>query len=570
MSWSRRAFLNAGVATVAATGNFWVSEDAGARSAGDPKVFNELDAFIERYLRAMNAPGMTLVLADANGTRRVATYGFGDLARREPVRAGELFQIGSISKSFVALALMQLCDEGRLDLHKPVIEYLPWLRIASAYAPITTHHLLTHSAGLPDALEVILADRQDSHPVAWPPGAHFWYSNLGYSILGYLAAKLDGRALPEVIRERVFKPLSMNASTPFIDYSMIAREVRSYAPLLADRPYPVDGALREAPSLVVTDAAGCIASTAQDMGRYLAMLINAGRGPTAPLVSAASFERFATPHIRAADFGPTASYGYGIAVDKLDEATVLRHTGGMVSFMSSILVDTTNGVGCFASINAQQGYRPVPVTEYAVRLLRGEKSKPPAAPALVAPQEIEDAQDYTGTFKGEKASLQFVADGRRLFLVDADRRIPLARAGAANQFHVLDPAFDRFVMVFGRANPNGATPKEQGAVVEASWGGDWFVNAAYRGPRSFDVPAVWQSYAGHYRNDNPWLGSLRIIILKNRLTIDAMTPIEADGPLFRLRDEPVNTSWLRFEELVDGQCLRLKYNGSDFWRVPVP
>src|SRR5690606_5840411 len=101
-----------------------------------------------------------------------------------------------------------------------------------------------------------------------------------------------------------------------------------------------------------------------------------------------SFELFTKAHIEAKEFGPTASYGYGLAVDTLDGHKVVRHTGGMVSFMSSLLVDLDSGVGAFASINAQQGYRPTAVTQYAVQLMSAQRankalpSVPAANPAL--------------------------------------------------------------------------------------------------------------------------------------------------------------------------------------------
>ena len=102
----------------------------------------------------MNSPGLTLVLADRDAVQRVVHYGFGDLEARLAIGEDDLFQIGSISKSFVALALLQLRDEGKLDLDRPIVDYLPWLRIESKYAPITVHHLLTHSTGLPGAGDV--------------------------------------------------------------------------------------------------------------------------------------------------------------------------------------------------------------------------------------------------------------------------------------------------------------------------------------------------------------------------------------------------------------------------------
>ncbi len=128
----------------------------------------------------------------------------------------------------------------------------------------------------------------------------------------------------------------------------------------------------------MTTGAGCVAATAKDMGAYARMIANGGEGPNGRrLMSKESFGLFSKAHIVAGEFGPTASYGYGIAVDKLDGHNVVRHTGGMTSFMSSLLVDIDNGVGAFASVNAQQGYRPTAVTQFAVQLMREQQlSKP--------------------------------------------------------------------------------------------------------------------------------------------------------------------------------------------------
>ena len=108
-----------------------------------------------------------------------------------------MFQIGSITKSFIAIVLLQLREEGKLDLEKPILDYLPWLRIQSAFPPITTHHLLTHSSGLSAAWEVFLSDPSQRHIAAYAPGKQFYYNNLAYAVLGHLAWTLDGRELPD-------------------------------------------------------------------------------------------------------------------------------------------------------------------------------------------------------------------------------------------------------------------------------------------------------------------------------------------------------------------------------------
>ena len=568
MSITRRRILQAGVAgaSLIAMGRFQVSEANEAAGAGRyAAAWPALDRFVEQYMREMNSPGMTLVLADRGDVQRVVHYGFSDLESRKPPGDDTLFEIGSISKSFVALALLQLQDEGKLDLDRPIVEYLPWLRIESRFAPVTTHHLLTHTTGLPGAGNVFVADPEARHLAAYAPGEHFHYNNAMYDVLGILAWTLDGRELPDVLRERILRPLGMDRSEPVITLDVRERLAKNYAPFVGDRPHARHARLCEAPALIATGGAGCVASTARDMGAYLRMIANHGKMEQTRLLSEDGFERFARPHILAEDFGPGAHYGYGIAVDTLDGNRLLRHTGGMVSFMSAMMVDIDDGVGAFASVNAQQGYRPNPVVRYGIQLMRARQkgAELPAMPEPDVATAVANAAEFAGAYRGEGGSLEVRAEGERLVVVKDGERIPLERLGDPSRFAAPHPKFDRFAFAFGRKNPQDA----KSPVIEVSWGGDWYRNGNYDGPGKFDYPEGWDGYVGHYRNESPWIGSLRIVVLKGRLTIDGVIPLEADGDLFRLRDNPHNTEWIRFGAPVNGRCMRIRLSGSDLWRV---
>src|SRR5262252_1720265 len=89
-------------------------------------AFRALDDFVRAYMRTMDAPGLTLSLADRTGVLSVASYGYSNTERAIPVDASQLFEIGSITKSFVAIAVLQLVDEKKIDLHRPVAEFMPW------------------------------------------------------------------------------------------------------------------------------------------------------------------------------------------------------------------------------------------------------------------------------------------------------------------------------------------------------------------------------------------------------------------------------------------------------------
>jgi len=136
------------------------------------------------------------------------------------------------------------------------------------------------------------------------------------------------------------------------------------------------------------------------MGLYIQMIANKGSSKNRELLSSESFGLFSKAHIKAEEFGPTANYGYGMFVDTLDGHKIVRHTGGMVSFASAMQIDIDEGVGAFASINAMQGYRPTPVAQYAIQLMRaqpGSKSLP-SAPPPNPPTEVKNAGDYVGVY----------------------------------------------------------------------------------------------------------------------------------------------------------------------------
>ena len=569
----RRELLGLGVSIGALASTGRLAEAATPAAAAHPtqsgpyaRCFAQLDQYVAQYMSVMNIPGMTLCLADANGVQRVRDYGVEDVERRTPLATGKLFQIGSISKSFVSVCLMQLRDEGRFDPQRPINEYLPGVRYDGFDKPITCHDLMTHSAAFPDG-PTFPADPAFRYRSTAPAGTFFHYCNLGWAVMGFLVEKLDGRPLASSLRERVFKPLGMDASEGAINFDILSRVAKSYQPACNDRPLPRDGALVEGAPIVYTEGAGCVSSTAHDMGKYLQFLINRGAVGDRQLISPASFELFTHRHMRADEFGTGASYGYALAIDQLDGHTRLSHTGGMVTFSSALQVDADAGVGAFASINASQGGRPSRVVEHALQLMRAcrESAALPKSPPVTPPLDITNAADYAGTYTGAAGrALQVVAEGNRLYVQHRDKRVPLEASGDNDDaFIVLHEDFAHFLLLFTRSGADG-----KGPVMEAGWGEDWYAAPAYQGTREFPAPAEWSQFTGHYRTEDPWIGSIRIVSRRGRLWFNGVTPLElaVDGR-FYLRDEPTSPEWVAFSDIVNGSAMLLHYSGYVLQRV---
>jgi D-alanyl-D-alanine carboxypeptidase len=366
----------------------------------------------------------------------------------------------------------------------------------------------------------------------------------------------------------------MTASAAVIANENRNRTAKSYVPFYDDLTYVRQGALAPAGNLVFDDAAGSVVSTPGDMALYLQMLLRKGQGPRRRLVSEESFALFSKRYIKAKEFSPTASYGYGIAIDQLDGHTILRHTGGMASFMSAMHVDLDAGVAAFASINAGQGYRPNPVTQFAVQLMSAQAGRKtlPKAPDLPDPMVIRNAGDYAGTYVSTNGREVVVAsEGDRLSMRLGSQSVPLQSAGD-DTFLATVQDWERFPMVFGRAEQSAgdADGKKKSPVVELMHGAEWYINGKYSGPRSFAVPPGLESFVGHYRADSVWLGSTRVVLRKGRLWLDGVVPLQPLGQaLFRVGDDPFNPDTVEFFYVVEGKARLMKLTGADLWRVDV-
>ncbi|HBB86177.1 MAG TPA: hypothetical protein DC047_01010 [Blastocatellia bacterium] len=545
-----------------------LAASANYRAATDhfEAAYQRLDEFIARHMKETGAPGMTLALADRNGLLRASQYGFADLKAKIKVQPETLFEIGSISKSFVAIAILQLADEGKLDLNKPVKDYLPWLKVDSSYAPFTTHHLLSHTAGL-SGVPLLLRVAATTLRVGFEPGSKWLYSNIGYVLLGFLLESTEKRSFAEIMRRRLLDPLGMNTSVPVISAAIRDRTAVGYGPLKIDRPFPPHGKLAEAPWVDVAEAAGSIAATATDMSNYLRLLLNHGVGPKGRVLSEKAFALLTKPVIKSPFRGEDASYAYGLWVSEKDGHTLLRHTGGMVAFSSAMHADLADGMAAFASVNASLGggYRPVAVARYAVELLSAaaknkELPAPPATPP--AADKIANAADYAGTFNASNGDkLVLTGQGDKLILQHAGTAIILERA-APDIFFVKHRDWDLFLLGFSR---------EQGKVAEAFHGGRWWTNEHYSGPKAFQYPPEWDAYAGHYHSDSPWYESTRLVVRKGQLLVEGLQPLEPIEPrVFRVPGQGVDVDRVVFDTIVDGRAMRVTYSGIEFFRAFTP
>lgn len=538
-----------------------------------PPPADELGEFAERYLNTMHSPGMTVALLSGE---KISTrvFGWSNREAKIAVSPDQPFWIGSICKSFVGIVAMQLRDEGKLDLHKPILETMPDLPIVNDFGPITPHHLLTHTSGLPNWLGLFSVDPSQRAHQQYAPGEKFAYCNLAFDTLGFLIAHLDGRSWPQAVTERIFKPLGMAGATGQIDDAVQARMPVGYHYQYRDRPTSVVDPLIPVGYVLMSNAAGSIAATPDDMGRYMNMLAQHGRGPSGRIVSEESFELFSKPYIAAPVLSPNSSYGYGIGVETIDGRKMLRHTGGTTAFGSSILVDLDSGIGAFVSVNAMQGFRPNPVTKFAVDLMYAAKSgrRAPTAPAVPDPLDINETAPYAGNYKGATGESITVSVQGKGLTITTPRGTTNVRPLGGDFFSAADGSVldggrpengpSEFALHFERDGKGAA-----GVVIGINYGPDWFAGAHDSGSARNAVFENAKRYEGLYATDSPWMGALHVVARNGKLWLEGLQEMHPSGvDAFKVGGAE-GTLELKFLSFLDGRARLLNIDGDMLRRV---
>jgi CubicO group peptidase (beta-lactamase class C family) len=543
--------------------------------AGLQEAFERVGASLEHHLMASHAAGAALAVTDREEILGVAVRGMADVASATPVRPETRFQIGSISKSFAAIVAMQEVDAGRLDLHASVNALVPWLNLPEPFAPITMHHLLTHTAGLHAGTEDApgfagALHLLRSYPATSAPGDRFHYSNDGYKVVGAVLEALTGRPIHELLVDRLLGPLGMTASVAAVTDDIWTDHATGYEPMLTDRPAQLRHPLVPAPRIVSNTADGSIVSNVVDMCAYARLLLASGDRPDGRGGRILSAEGFARLMAGAVDDGDHGRYGYGLWYEDVDGRRWLGHSGGMVGYTALLVTVPEDGLACVMLQNGEGNRRGVVSAALAtVRAgLAGEPLPEPWTPP--APTEIPEASRFTGTYVGDDGRTLFVEaedDGLSVSVGPVSARLerdPLFEPGET--FLVAHPALERFPIEF-RSDGSGR-------VVEAFHGGTWFRGERYEGPEPGETPEAWRRHPGLYRNDDPWSPALRIVVRKDRLAImwPTVSGEEDNGELVSLDDEafavddPASPRRLHFEGDVDGMSAVTVFNGGRWYR----
>ena len=368
--------------------------------AFDVALRERVDAFVESQRKASGIPGIALAVVQQDGEPHLR--GFGHDGRGNPINADTPFPIGSLTKSFTALLVRQAIDAGQLDADAPVQRYLPWFRVADADASarITLRHLLNQTSGFSRADGIApllqgsnasieaLARGLGTVSLNRAVGESFEYSNLNFVLLGAVLQAVTGRSWQDLVRERIFGPLAMTHS--HTDFDAARRNGMTAAhQIVFGMPLA-----RETPWLPAFEPTGGLVASANDMARYLQMLLAGGAAPSGTrLVSAQGVSQMlaaASPRahstLLSADFH--FRYGEGWFVGPFGAASDARwHLGSLTTFaawmvllpetrQAVVVLINANSELPLGELNAVMSRLPIGV----VNLLRGQA--PPQGTSL--------------------------------------------------------------------------------------------------------------------------------------------------------------------------------------------
>jgi CubicO group peptidase (beta-lactamase class C family) len=321
-----------------------------------------LDRWVRETLNRHAAVGFALGVVRRGRPPTFVMHGPTDVETAAPITPDTVFRIASITKTFTAIAVMQLCEQGLIDLDAPATDVLRSYRLIAARGstrPATVRHLLTHTAGIPELVrpwDLFKPDWGDSLPLGVPmptlaefygggiqlhgePGTTFTYSNHGFATLQQIVVDVSGCPFDRYLRERIFEPLGMADTDLRCTERLAARLATGYEP--GSR-----GPRRVTERAWTTPGASSVYSTTADMAGYIDALIGGGANERGRILRPGTLATMFAAHFQ----GDARVPGMGLGFDRggADGHLVIGHGGILPGFNSQLFVAPDDGAGLIA------------------------------------------------------------------------------------------------------------------------------------------------------------------------------------------------------------------------------
>lgn len=336
--------------------------------AQNEQAFSDLDQFVELQMRRLKIPGVALAVT--RDDEMVYARAFGEARRGIALTTDTPMYIGSTSKTFTALAVMQLVEQGLIDLNAPIQTYLPWFKVVDAEASrkITIRHLLNHASGLSEfdyterlpndtSIEAGVRDLQDAGQT-YPVGRQSQYFNPNFGVLGAVIEAVSGQAYGEYLRDHIFEPLDMRRTftneAEALENGLASGHTFFFGyPLALSQPFRLYG-LPE----------GYIISTANDMAHYAIAMNNGGKYGDTQVIKPESLRQ-----MQKAVAATGGWYGLGWFAGEYRGIPMVSHGGANEFFKSEFMLFPSQKLGVVLLINQMsllQSYLAYPQLQYGI------------------------------------------------------------------------------------------------------------------------------------------------------------------------------------------------------------
>lgn len=395
----------------------------------------DLEQVIEEIIAGWDVPGLAVGIVQGDEIRYARGFGVQSLETRTPVSLDSVFCVQSVSKCLVATAVMQQVERGKLDLDAPLVQYLPYFRLADRRSrEITLRQVLSHTSGMPDMDEIDYAELV-THPevdpgaaeryvrslstlrLIAPPGEQFHYSNIAYNVLGDLLAKVSGRTFEEMMRENLLLPAGMAHSTFLLadvpTDRLAVPHLRSPGMMVNPR-YPYHRA--DAP-------ASFLHSTVVDLCHWASAALARGRFGEHSFLSPASFDLMWTPVARrGASPGLYEAMGLGWTLGHYKGKMTVSHGGAGFGGTAFLLILPELNAAAVILCN-QESNAHARITQAIADALLGEK---PQAGAVSWMVPISRAWARDGRAAAEACAAEIQARDEGVYYRDEEALLSLA------------------------------------------------------------------------------------------------------------------------------------------------
>ncbi len=405
---------------------------SGPLSAQAPAFAPRLDSLITAEMARTKTPGVQVAVVVDGKLAYAKGYGVADIETGRVVTNNTLFRVGSVTKMITAAALAQLESDGKLDLQAPISTYVKEIA-GKRVANVTTHQLLTHSAGWLDnavaygrmgesALGEVFTEISDTMFFT-QPGRVISYSNPGYSMAGYVAERAGNARYATLTEQLVLRKAGMRQST----FKPLEVMTTDFSQGHIGAPANAGTVVRPFTENTAQWAAGFLFSNTSEFARFTMMLMDGGMLDGTRVLSADAVQKMTTGYM-AMPGNATSKYAYGLTVGTRGADRIWTHGGSINGFDASVVMFPDRKLSVIVFDN-RSGSPINGVVDLVAKEVAGiSPATPPAAPAERVASATERAQ-AVGTFKQGRTEITLFEENGALKFRQGAGVLPVTLAG---------------------------------------------------------------------------------------------------------------------------------------------